>query len=384
MGRESRFMSVLPTGSSLHMTKGRGRPLAGAQPRSRTSAGWTQRRDRLGKTPASRILFVYPFRATFIQRDFDLLQTFCEVRPFLFNHRSQYPALLESILSVDIVYCWFALPYAAVAAIEARALGKRVIVVAGGWDVAQIPEIGYGRLLTRRDLAIARVSLGWPELVLAFSESSKTAIREVAPKSPVSLAYLGVDPVQFHPSEKEDLVVTVAQVSRENVLRKGLRTFVEAAKEVPEVRFVVVGKHVDGAVHELRTVGATNVGFPGELSDIDLRDTLGRARVYVQASYTEGFGVAVAEAMASGCVPVVTQRGSLPEVVGDAGLYFEYGDSHALAKAIRVGLRSQVGAVARGRVLERFTMSRRLVALRDAVLGVARTSDFLRRGHRGD
>ena len=291
---------------------------------------------------------------------------------------------MESILSVDIIYCWFALPYAAVAAVEARAFGKRVIVVAGGWDVSQIPEIGYGRLLTRCGLAIARVSLGWPELVLAFSETSKTAIRKVAPNSPVSLAYLGIDTVQFHPKEKEDLVVTIAQVSRENVRRKGLRTFVEAASEVPEARFVVVGKHVDEAVHELRTVGATNVGFPGELSDIDLRDTLGRARVYVQASFTEGFGVAVAESMASGCVPVVTRRGALPEVVGDAGLYFEYGDSHGLANAIRVGLRSQVGALARGRVMERFTMARRLVTLRDAVLGVANASDFIQRGHRGD
>jgi len=375
---------MLPAGSSLHTTKGREQALPGVQPRRRISAASTQPRDRFGNVRAPRILFVYPFRATFIQRDFDLLKTFCDVRPLLFNHRSQYPALLESILSVDIIYCWFALPYAAVAAVEARAFGKRVIVVAGGWDVAQIPEIGYGRLLTRRGLAIARVSLGWPELVLAFSETSKTAIRKVAPNSPVSLAYLGIDTVQFHPKEKEDLVVTIAQVSRENVLRKGLRTFVEAATEVPEARFVVVGKHVDEAVHELRTVGATNVGFPGELSDLDLRDTLGRARVYVQASFTEGFGVAVAESMASGCVPVVTRRGALPEVVGDTGLYFEYGDSHGLANAIRVGLRSQVGALARGRVLERFTMARRLVTLRDAVLGVANASDFIQRGHRGD
>src|SRR5207249_7292966 len=254
--------------------------------------------------------------------------------------------------------------------IAARLLGEKVIVVAGGWDIARIPELGYGRLLTKRGLAIARLSLGVPDLVLAFSESSKTTIREVAPRSPVRLAYLGVDAELFHPTEKEDLVVTVAQVSRENVRRKGLRTLVDAAKEVPDARFIIVGRHLDDAVDELRTVGPSNVRFLGEVSDSDLSEILGRARVYVQASYTEGFGVALAEAMASGCVPIVTRRGAIPEVVGETGLYVDYGDSHELANAIREGLRSRLGAEARARILDRFTITRRLDTLRTAVLSL--------------
>src|SRR5438093_1255041 len=207
---------------------------------------------------------------------------------------------------------------------------------------------------------------------------------EVTPRSPVRLAYLGVDADLFRPAEKEDLVVTVAQISRENVLRKGLRTFVDAAKEVPDVQFIIIGRHLDDAIDQLRAVAPSNVRFLGEVSDSDLREILGRARVYVQASYTEGFGVALAEAMASGCVPIVTRRGAIPEVVGETGLYVDYGDSHELANAIREGLRSRLGAEARARILDRFTITRRLDTLRTAVLSLTEDLYVGPGGKRGD
>ncbi len=365
--------------------KGRSNLLLGT-PRSGTNVtpGSTEGRDGVVPMRPPQLLFVYPFPATFIQQDFELLQTFCNVNPLRFTSRSQYPALLKAVLSADVIYCWFALPFAAVAGIEGRAMGRKVIVVAGGWDVERMPEIAYGRLLTRRGLAVARVSLGAPNLVLAFSESSKAAIREVAPKAPVHRAYLGVDADRFRPGEKENLVVTIAQVSRDNVLRKGLKTFVQAAKEVPEAQFVVVGKRVDEAFDELRGDATSNVRFTGELSDAELRGLLSRARVYVQASYTEGFGVAMTEAMAAGCVPVATRRGALPEVVGDTGFYVEYGDPRGLGEAIRKGLHSELGTRARQRVLERFTIGQRLETLRSAVLGMDAELTDSAREHRGD
>ena len=58
------------------------------------------------------------------------------------------------------------------------------------------------------------------------------------------------------------------------------------------------------------------------------------ARLLVQPSFEEGFGLPVLEAMTLGVPVVAANRGALPEVLADAGPLVEPGDSEALAAAI--------------------------------------------------
>jgi len=172
---------------------------------------------------------------------------------------------------------------------------------------------------------------------------------------------------RFRRRPKEDLVVSVGNVKTENLRRKGMETFVRSAAEVPDVPFVLAGGHKPDAIAALRKIAPSNVSFPGHLSDGDLLDLLARAKVYVQASYNEGFGLAVAEAMASECVPVVTRAGSLPEVVGDTGFYVTVDDAKETGGAIREALASGRGAAARERVAAEFPASRRRARLLEIV-----------------
>jgi len=314
-----------------------------------------------------RVLFVYPIEASFVQNDLHLLQSFCDVTKFHFRGRSDYTGLLRSIRRSDIVFCWFALEFASVAVCLARLSARKSVVVAGGFDVSGLPEIGYGRLLKRRGRIEARVALRVADQVLAFSESSAQAIRKLSPKSNVRSAYLCVDLEAFHPAKKDEVVITVAHVSRENLIRKGLTTFVRCAALVPEAKFVLVGRHWDDAGTTLRSMATKNVELTGWLPAKELHELLARSKVYVQASYTEGFGLALAEAMASGCVPVVTRRGAIPEIVGNAGFYAEYGDEAAFAKRIREALRSETGTDARRRVERLFSVERRSQELRRVI-----------------
>lgn len=323
-----------------------------------------------------RVLFVFPIDATFVRTDLELLRTFCTVTPLHFNRNSLFPELFRATIGADIVFSWFALGFAAAGNIVAKMIGKKSIVVAGGWDIVGISEIAYGRLLTRRGVFQARVALSTADRVLAFSDWSAQMIHQVAPGSDVRRAYLGVDPRKFSPREKENIVVCVAHVSRENLLRKGLRTFVDASRSVPEARFVLVGTHWDDTAGELRKVAGDNITFPGWLPDLKLQDLLARAKVYVQPSYTEGFGLALAEAMACGCVPVVTRAGAMPEVVGEAGFYVDYGDASALARTIREALGSDRRVEARNRVRENFSLERRLDELRRVVRDLMPDSPF--------
>ena len=317
-----------------------------------------------------RILFLYPIEASFIDADLELLKSLGIVTAVRFGPGDSFLGLLRSVARADLVYAWFALEHAAVSAPVARLLGRKSIVVAGGWDVVGFPEIGYGRLLTARGRFISRTALLWADRVLAFSEWSARAIRRVASRSRVQVVYPGIDVSRFRVREKERLVVTVAHVSRENLKRKGLEAFVRTARLAPESRFVLVGRHWDDAIEILRGIASDNVSLPGWLSDEDLRALLSRASVYVQCSYTEGFGVALAEAMASGCVPVVTRDTAMEEVVGDTGFYVPYGDTEGLTHAIRDGLSSDLGREARNRVERRFSLHARQEKLREAVHGL--------------
>lgn len=59
-----------------------------------------------------------------------------------------------------------------------------------------------------------------------------------------------------------------------------------------------------------------------------------RALALVTPSFYEGFGLPALEAMACGTVPVVSNRSSLPEVVGDVGLLVEPENAESIAGAL--------------------------------------------------
>lgn len=76
------------------------------------------------------------------------------------------------------------------------------------------------------------------------------------------------------------------------------------------------------------------VHFTGYVSDEDLVALYSSALAAAMPSYSEGFGLPAIEAMACGAPVLSSKLGSLPEVVGEAGLYFDPFDAHAIAEAI--------------------------------------------------
>jgi glycosyltransferase involved in cell wall biosynthesis len=94
------------------------------------------------------------------------------------------------------------------------------------------------------------------------------------------------------------------------------------------------------------------------------------ARVLVLPSHDEGFGLPVLEAMAAGIPVIVTNRGSLPEVVGDAGVIVEPDDVEGLARAIARVVLEPAWAADRGQAsLDRarhFTWTTTAATLRQA------------------
>ena len=66
--------------------------------------------------------------------------------------------------------------------------------------------------------------------------------------------------------------------------------------------------------------------FTGFIEDEDLPVIYGNAEFFVFPSMYEGFGIPPLEAMACGTPVLSSNAASLPEVLGDAAVYFKCGD----------------------------------------------------------
>jgi glycosyltransferase involved in cell wall biosynthesis len=78
----------------------------------------------------------------------------------------------------------------------------------------------------------------------------------------------------------------------------------------------------------------SRVHFTGYVTDEDLVALYSSAFAVAMPSYSEGFGLPAIEAMACAAPILSSDRGSLPEVVGDAGIYFDPFDTAAICDAI--------------------------------------------------
>ena len=187
--------------------------------------------------------------------------------------------------------------------------------------------------------------------------------------SKVKTIYHGVEDCCEKFTPKEALVVTAGNVDHTNLQRKGLEPFVRAAALLPDIPFVLIGRWQDNAIHHLRSAAPSNVRFTGWVSDEQLYSYFARARVYLQASRHEGFGLSVAEAMLCRCIPVTTRAGALPEVTGDAGVYLNSQEPNAIADGIRRAFASdyELGQRARERILLNFPVAKRKLQLFDLI-----------------
>ncbi len=203
-------------------------------------------------------------------------------------------------------------------------------------------------------------------LVLTVSETAKTAVKEQfgLPENRVRVVSDAVSG-DFHPAEDsverrqmlaahgiapgQQFLLYVGGISP----HKSIHTLIDAYWQIAsdpahhDLCLVLIGDHARdvffSSYDALRQrVGASptdhraadKVIFTGFVPDAELRHWYSAAQVLVLPSVDEGFGLPALEAMACGTPVVASRGGALPEVVGDAGLLFEPGDTAALTRAL--------------------------------------------------
>ena len=168
----------------------------------------------------------------------------------------------------------------------------------------------------------------------------------------VRTAHLGVAP-RFRP---HDAGQTAADLRRFGLVhghyiltvgtlepRKNLRHMLESYALLPEPlreRFPLViagarGWRSSGLVTQIRRINDRHVRFLGHVDRTALPHLYAGAALFAFPSLYEGFGLPPLEAMASGTPVVVSNRASLPEVVGDAGATMDSYDPVQAASVMR-------------------------------------------------
>ncbi len=144
-----------------------------------------------------------------------------------------------------------------------------------------------------------------------------------------------------------------------------LRAFARLVADFPQARLLIVGEGEQREELEslARALGvAERATFTGRLFSADKAVALAAMDVFAFPSLNEGFGLAVVEAMAAGVPPIVSDRGSLPEIVHHekTGVVCPVDDADTFAVAIGGLLydtdrRRRLGAAAKRYVGEHFT-----------------------------
>lgn len=208
-------------------------------------------------------------------------------------------------------------------------------------DLEFLNNPGY---LTRRDFWQLKYWTAWSvfisKYIIAISESTKSQIHKYYPYAfrKVVVTPLGYDKKQFNNQISQSLIRYVKgkyKTGLEYLLYLGtlkpnknvegiIRAFSAISSKYTNVKLVVAGKK--GWLYEsiFKLVKDKNLServvFTGFVDEKDKPALMRGAKALIAPSFWEGFGLHVLESMAVGTPVVVSDKGNLPELVGDAGI----------------------------------------------------------------
>jgi glycosyltransferase involved in cell wall biosynthesis len=206
----------------------------------------------------------------------------------------------------------------------------------------------YNLLVTK---ILAKRSIVSAEHIITISESTSRDLTKVlgVPREKIDVIYPAAD--QYIPLDKDESADYISEkygTNRNYVLtvstvepRKNLPTLLKAFSGLKSegIQLLIAGASgwKTSSIHNLYDeLGLTEkeVKFLGYVPDEDMNRLYSGARLFVFPSIYEGFGIPALEALSSGTPLIVSDRSSLPEVAGDAGVQLDPYDVEGWRAAI--------------------------------------------------
>jgi glycosyltransferase involved in cell wall biosynthesis len=284
--------------------------------------------------------------------------------------------------ATDAYWVWW--PTSGLPAVLVAAARRKPCVLVSAQSDRDQTATGLARRSLLARLAL-RVSLRLANITVATSDDTRQGLTRFRSRSLVSLP-LAVDTSVYRPADdgagpERPYVLTISHLTAENIERKRILDVVKIAaltrEAAPGLTFVLAGGHEDAkelVEREIEALGvADRVSLVGRVSFEQKLDLLRGAAIYLQPTHYEGFGMAIAEAMAC-ATPVLTNAvGNVPSLVADAAYVLDANCrvqdlAKALVEAMEdPGSREAVGRRGRQRIEQRFSSASRRARVAEAL-----------------
>ncbi len=338
-----------------------------------------------------KILYIKSGNTTFYAIDQEILEEKYLVVPYLLPKNQRGLKFVVKMISLAVFLIknqrhtsafitWFADYHAAVIVFLGRLLGIKTIIFAGGQEAVCYPELKKGvyckkfrgscvkyALRNATHIIPNHKSLIWHENFYYSAGGKKDGIKYYIPdiKTPMTIISNGVDTSKFYRDlsivKEPDRILTVGTMGGlTDFYNKGFDLFIELARRIPDKKFTLIGfrkEFMPWIEENYRLSGIPNLEIILFFCPDDvLFMNYNRAKVFVQASITEGMPFTLNEAMLCECIPVGSDVNGIPDAIGNSGVIVKKRSADELEQAVRQALQMNTAAEARQCALDNFSM----------------------------
>ncbi len=337
-----------------------------------------------------KILFCHTGLSTFVQTDLDLLLEEYEVITYhyklgttkmmkLMNIISSFFFALNWVRQVDVVYVWFGGYHGFFPVLFSKLLGKKSIIIVGGYDASYVPSIKYGVFYQKGfQLWVIKRIYKWATYICPVDESLVKSINYYS--DPTGIGYssgilnhmalaeakIKIVPTGYHDQKFSKIskafefdVMSVGYViDNENFLRKGFDLVLMVAKILPNLKFGIIGL-------DFRVLN--NIEIPPNVRVIEFvsQDYLpgyySSSRIFLQLSLAEGLPNTLCEAMLCECIPIGANVNGIPKAIGSTGYILNEKNVGNLKSLIELAMKdiNEKGSECRKYIQINFPISKR-------------------------
>ncbi|MCC6768583.1 MAG: glycosyltransferase family 4 protein, partial [Bacteroidia bacterium] len=295
--------------------------------------------------PEKQLLFYStPSLSTFVKKDIDILKSKYNVRVFVFNPQRKILTpffFLKQIWALLINFSAFTYVtqfggyHSLLPGVFALITGRKSFIVTGGTDCVSFPKMNYGNFAKFVLGKFTCISYHLASRILPVHESLVSTLNDYDPEqsgaqgmlahcknlnTPYTVIHNGsdVDDWERKSGKVPGTFITVAAGAADSkrFKLKGLDLICDIAPKFPQCTFTIVGCTQFNFKIEL----PENVHLIGFADQTNLIKLFSSHAYYMQLSISEGFPKAICEAMLCECIPIGSNVGALPDIIGEAGL----------------------------------------------------------------